>query len=354
MSELKLNLLDLKDGKIRILHLTWLAFFLTFVVWLGLGPMMPFIKEALQLTDQQAKVLLILNVAMTIPARIIVGMLVDKHGPRIMFSAILILGGAISIAFAWADSYQTLALLRFLSGFIGAGFVVGIRMTSEWFPARQTGIAQGIYAGWGNFGSAGAAMTLPFIAANFGGDDGWRWAFTIASLVAIAYGVLYYFSVSNTPKGSTYFKPKKSGAMEVTSRGDLVLYILMNVPLYLALALLTWKLSPARMGLIDWATADIIYLVLGALYLVQSWKVWHVNTHILGKPRPRAAPLQVQAGSRPGLGLPGDLRHRAGGGLDAGHVLRGLVRPAQGDRRPARRRLSLPQPVRPPRWRLAE
>ncbi len=286
MSELKLNLLDLKDGKIRILHLTWLAFFLTFVVWLGLGPMMPFIKEALQLTDQQAKVLLILNVAMTIPARIIVGMLVDKHGPRIMFSAILILGGAISIAFAWADSYQTLALLRFLSGFIGAGFVVGIRMTSEWFPARQTGIAQGIYAGWGNFGSAGAAMTLPFIAANFGGDDGWRWAFTIASLVAIAYGVLYYFSVSNTPKGSTYFKPKKSGAMEVTSRGDLVLYILMNVPLYLALALLTWKLSPARMGLIDWATADIIYLVLGALYLVQSWKVWHVNTHILGKPVP--------------------------------------------------------------------
>jgi NNP family nitrate/nitrite transporter-like MFS transporter len=47
---------------------------MTFVVWLGLGPLMPFIKEALALTDQQAKVLLILNVAMTIPSRIIVGM----------------------------------------------------------------------------------------------------------------------------------------------------------------------------------------------------------------------------------------------------------------------------------------
>jgi hypothetical protein len=44
----------------------------TFVVWLSLGPMMPFIQEALSLTEQQAKVLLILNVAMTIPARIIV------------------------------------------------------------------------------------------------------------------------------------------------------------------------------------------------------------------------------------------------------------------------------------------
>ncbi len=285
MSSSKLNLLSF-SGNIRILHLTWFAFFLTFVVWLGLGPMMPFIKESLRLSDQQAKVLLILNVALTIPARIVVGMLVDTYGPRILFSAILVLGGAISIAFAWADSYQQLALLRFLSGFIGAGFVVGIRMIGEWFPARQTGIAQGIYAGWGNFGSAGAAMSLPFIANWVGGADGWRWAFTLASLVAIGYGMLYYFSVRNTPKGSTYFKPKKTGAMEVTSGGDLALYILMNVPLYLALGLLTWKLSPAKMGLIGWAAADTLYIVLAVICLIQTWKVWHLNRHILEKPVP--------------------------------------------------------------------
>lgn len=282
----RLNIFNLHKQNIRILHYTWFAFFMTFVVWLGLGPMMPFIKEALGLTDQQAKVLLILNVAMTIPARIIVGMLVDKLGPRIMFSSILILGGVISIAFAWSDSYAKLALLRFLSGFIGAGFVVGIRMIGEWFPARQTGLAQGIYGGWGNFGSAGAALTLPFIAANFGGVDGWRYAITFASIAAIAYGLLYYFLVSNTPKGSTYFKPKKTGAMEVTSGFDLVLYMLMNIPLFLALAVLTWKLSPAKMGLINEATSDIIYLVLVAIYLVQVWKIWHVNSHILKEPVP--------------------------------------------------------------------
>ena len=280
MSE-RLNIFKLSEANIRILHYTWFAFFMTFVVWLGLGPMMPFIKEALALTDQQAKVLLILNVAMTIPARIIVGMLVDKLGPRIMFSSILILGGLISIAFAWADSYETLAILRFLSGFIGAGFVVGIRMIGEWFPARQTGIAQGIYGGWGNFGSAGAALTLPFIAANYGGIDGWRYAITFASIAAIAYGLLYYFVVSNTPKGSTYFKPKKTGAMEVTSGFDLVLYMLMNIPLFLALAVLTWKLSPEKMGLISEAMTDIVYIVLAVVYIVQVWKIWHVNAHIL-------------------------------------------------------------------------
>jgi len=281
----KINLLSFK-GNMKILHMTWFAFFMTFVVWLGLGPMMPFIKEALGLTDQQTKVLLILNVAMTIPSRIVVGMLVDKFGPRILYTSILILGGAISILFAWADSYEQLALTRFLSGFIGAGFVVGIRMIGEWFPAKQTGLAQGIYGGWGNFGSAGAAMTLPFIAAYIGDASGWRVALTAASIAAIAYGVVYFFSVSDTPKGSTYFKPKKTGAMEVTSGGDLALYILMNIPLFLALALLTWKLSPSNIGLINEVTTNIIYAVLAGVYLIQVWKIWNINSHVLKEPVP--------------------------------------------------------------------
>lgn len=282
----KFNLLSF-SGNSRILHLTWIAFFMSFVVWLGLGPMMPFIQEALNLSNQQAKVLLILNVAMTIPARIIVGILVDKYGPRIMYASILLLGGAVSIAFAWAESYEELALLRFLSGFVGAGFVVGIRMISEWFPAKQTGLAQGIYGGWGNFGSAGAALTLPFIAVYMGGDDGWRYAITFASIAAMVYGVIYFFSVTDTPKGSTYFKPKKSGAMEVTSKGDLILYIIMNIPLFIALAVLTWKLSPENMGLITTATSTGIYIALIATYLLQVWKIWQVNSHILKEPVPK-------------------------------------------------------------------
>jgi len=281
----KLNIFSF-TGKYRILHLTWFAFFMSFVVWLGLGPMMPFIKEALALTDQQAKVLLILNVGLTIPARIVVGMLVDKLGPKIMFSSILVLGGLISIAFSWMQSYEQLALMRFFAGFIGAGFVVGIRMISEWFPAKQTGTAQGIYGGWGNFGSAGAMFTLPFVAASFGDVDGWRYAITIASVLAIVYGVIYYFNVSNTPKGSTYFKPKKSGAMEVSSLGNLVLYVLMNIPLYLALALLTWKLSPTKMGLISLETSWAVYVALVAMFGVQLVKIWHVNAEIIKNPVP--------------------------------------------------------------------
>jgi NNP family nitrate/nitrite transporter-like MFS transporter len=42
--------------------------------------------------------------------------------------------------------------------------VIGIRLVSEWFPAREVGIAEGIYGGWGNFGAAVASMSLPALA----------------------------------------------------------------------------------------------------------------------------------------------------------------------------------------------
>ncbi len=267
-------------GNMKILHTTWFAFFLTFVVWFSHAPLMASIRDTFQLSDQEVKALLILNVALTIPARIIIGMLVDRFGPKIVFSLLLGMAGPLCIFFALADSYQQLALGRFLMGFIGAGFVIGIRMIGEWFPAKQVGLAEGIYGGWGNFGSAFAAITLPTLALWYGGDEGWRYAIMTVGVIATLYGVVYYFSVSNTPKGSTYFKPKKSGAMEVTSKGDFFLYMIMNIPMYAALAVLAWKLGPDNLGLLSATAVYGIYMGLAGLYLVQASKIWHVNGHI--------------------------------------------------------------------------
>ena len=94
------NLLSF-NGKMRTLHLTWFAFFLTFVVWFNLAPMLQSIKETLGLTKDQVTTLLILNVALTIPARIVIGMLTDQYGPRRVYSALLI--GASIPCFAFAE-----------------------------------------------------------------------------------------------------------------------------------------------------------------------------------------------------------------------------------------------------------
>ena len=279
----RLNFLSF-SGNTKILHLSWVAFFITFIVWFNAAPLMASIRDTMGLSDQEVKTLLILNVALTIPARIIIGMLVDQLGPRLVYSLLLASAAVLSWMFALADSFEMLALTRFLLGFVGAGFVVGIRLIGEWFPARQVGLAEGIYGGWGNFGSAAAAISLPFIAAGFGGDDGWRYAIAVSGLIALIYSVVFYVGARNTPKGSTYFKPKKAGAMEVTSKGDLALYIVMKAPLFLALALLAWKLGPVNLALLSGPICIAIYIGLGALYLYQVYHIWHINKSVLHQP----------------------------------------------------------------------
>lgn len=289
-----LNLLDVGDSKVRTLHYAWLAFFITFVVWFNHAPLLVFIKQSFGLTVQQVKALMILNVALTIPARIVVGMLVDRFGPRRTFSVLLLLTGLTCFAFASSQSYEQLALTRFLMGFVGAGFVIGIRLVGEWFPAKQVGLAEGIYGGWGNFGSAASAMALPALALAIGGEDGWRYAVASTGVVALIYGVYFYRVARDTPKGSTYFKPKRAGGLEVTSRGDYYFLLAMNVPMYIALAALVWKLSPINLGLLSANACYASYVGLVLLFVYQTRAIYRVNQPMLEKGVPEHEKFQFK------------------------------------------------------------
>ncbi len=285
MSAEKFNLFAF-TGKMKVLHLSWMAFFITFMVWFNFAPMLQAIAASLGLEKSEIKTLLILNVALTIPARVVIGMLTDRYGPRIVYSALLAVCAIPCFMFALADTFVQAAIARFMLGFIGAGFVIGIRMVSEWFPANELGTAEGIYGGWGNFGSAAAAFTLPVIAIWFGGDDGWRYAIGLTGLMSLLFSVVYYMNVSDTPKGSTYFKPKNMGAMEVTSKGDFFFLLIMKVPMYAALALLTWKLSPSGVAMLSETTSLFCYVGLVLLFIYEVSHVWKVNKNIFHTPVP--------------------------------------------------------------------
>ncbi|NIB43661.1 NarK family nitrate/nitrite MFS transporter [Pseudomaricurvus alkylphenolicus] len=281
----KFNLFSF-TGKMKILHLSWMAFFITFMVWFNFAPLLQAVKSSLGLTTQEIKTLLLLNVSIAIPARVVIGMLTDKYGPRLVYSALLIICSIPCFMFALADNFVQAAIARFALGLIGAGFVIGIRMVSEWFPHNELGTAEGIYGGWGNFGSAAAAFTLPTVAILFGGDDGWRYAMGITGVMSLIFGFIYYNNVTDTPKGSTYYRPKTLGAMEVTSVGDLFFLLLMKIPMYAALALLTWKLSPAGVSLLSETSATLIYVGLTLFYFYDASHVWKVNKHIFKEPVP--------------------------------------------------------------------
>jgi MFS transporter, NNP family, nitrate/nitrite transporter len=264
------------SGPYKVLHMTWFAFFLTFMAWFNMAPLAAAMKGDLNLSDSDIKVLMICNVALTIPARIIIGMLLDKFGPRKVYSGLLIIMSIPCFIFAMSTTFTQLVITRLLMGVIGAGFVIGIRMVAEWFPPKDVGEAEGIYGGFGNFGSAASAMLLPVLAVHvFGGENGWRYSIAMTGVMCFIYGFIYYNSVTDTPPGKTYHRPERSSAMEVTSMASLYGLIFMQLPMLLALGVLVWKLY--GIGFLPTQGKHVAYGVLAAVFVFQAWKAWTVN-----------------------------------------------------------------------------
>ncbi len=74
--------------------------------------------------------------------------------------------------------------------------------------------------------------------------------------------------------------------MEVTSKGDFYLLLLMKLPMYGALALLAWKLSPNGVFMLSSTMVTGIYFMLVAIYCYEVSQVWKVNKTIFKEPVP--------------------------------------------------------------------
>ena len=270
-----------RNREIKALHLTWIAFFISFYVWFNMAPLASsMLRSADWLTRDDIRLFAIANVALTIPARIIVGMALDRFGPRRVFSVLLVVMSLPTFVFAFGDTREVLFMSRLVMSSIGASFVVGIHMTALWFRPRDIGFAEGFYAGWGNFGSAAAALTLPTIALTiYGGDDGWRWAIATSGVVMAAYGVFYWFAITDGPTKDTHKKPRKAAALEVSSWGDLVLLCIFIVPMVGILSILVYRIQ--LMGYIDTMTATICYLAIIVVVIYQIVQALRVNIPIL-------------------------------------------------------------------------
>jgi NNP family nitrate/nitrite transporter-like MFS transporter len=275
------DLFRVQNRDIRALHLTWIAFFITFYVWFNMAPLASsMLRSADWLTKDDLRLFAIANVALTIPARIIVGMALDRFGPRRVFSILMVLMAIPTVVFAFGDSREQLLVSRLVLSSVGASFVVGIHMTALWFRPRDIGFAEGFYAGWGNFGSAAAAMTLPTIAFQvFGGDDGWRYAIATSGVVMAAYGVFYWFAITDGPSADTHRKPRKAIALEVSTWSDLALLMLFTVPLIGVLGILVWRVR--NMGYLDDMTAAICYAAIAVVIVYQLVQAWRQNAPVL-------------------------------------------------------------------------
>ncbi len=148
----------------------------------------PSIQKDLGVSDQEyAHVMSFFMIAYTI-AYLCSGWVVDVLGPR--FSMSLFVGWwSISNALTGlARGMTSLGVFRFMLGLGEAGgYTASPKVVSEWFPARDRGIAVGLYSVGGALGAVIAPVLVIFIAGHFG----WRGVFAVTPLFGLTFVALW-------------------------------------------------------------------------------------------------------------------------------------------------------------------
>jgi MFS transporter, NNP family, nitrate/nitrite transporter len=214
----RIELLNFSTPPMRAFHMTWIAFFLCFFAWFGIAPLMAIVRDELRLTKDQIGWCIIGSVAVTVLARLLVGWLCDRVGPRLTYTWLLLLGSLPVMAIGLADDFTTFLVFRVLIGAIGASFVITQYHTSRMFAANCVGTANATAAGWGNLGGGVTQLIMPLLfaglIATFGLTEAmsWRVAMVIVGVLCALTGVAYYALTQDTPLGN-YRELRAAGRM---------------------------------------------------------------------------------------------------------------------------------------------
>ena len=131
----------------RAFHLAWVSFFCAFFGWFGVAPLMVIVRDDLGLTKEQIGNTIIASVAATILARLVIGWLCDRLGPRLVYTGLLMVGSIPVMTIGLAQNYESFLLFRLAIGVIGASFVITQYHTSLMFAPNVVGTANATTAG---------------------------------------------------------------------------------------------------------------------------------------------------------------------------------------------------------------
>ena len=217
----RIRLFSIDTPQMRAFHMAWFAFFLCFFAWFGIAPLMKVVRDEMALTQSQIGWLIIGSVAITVVARLLVGWLCDRIGPRLAYTWLLILGSLPVMGIGLAQSFETFLIFRLLIGIIGASFVITQYHTSIMFAPNVVGTANATTAGWGNLGGGVTQLVMPIVLGvltvgayipftniqflpGLGLSDaaGWRLAMVLAGALCALVGVAYYLLTQDAPEGN--------------------------------------------------------------------------------------------------------------------------------------------------------
>lgn len=166
-------------------HMILLVCFITIINYLdrtALGVAAPTIMKELNITKEQYSwVVSAFQLAYTI-GQPVMGYFIDTIGLKLGFFICAIVWGLATLAHSLTGSWQGLAFMRAIMGFSEASAIpAGVKTAATWFPAKERGIATGVF----NMGTSFGAMLAPPLIAWCILFHSWQFAFLVAGGLAI-------------------------------------------------------------------------------------------------------------------------------------------------------------------------
>jgi NNP family nitrate/nitrite transporter-like MFS transporter len=137
----------------RAFHCSWWAFLIAFFIWFAISPLLPEIRDDLNLTKQEVWTSSIAGVSGTILMRFILGPLCDVYGARVLFTIILCAASIPTACTGFVQTATGLNILRLFIGIAGGTFVMCQYWTSRLFTKEIIGTVNAFAGGWGNLGA---------------------------------------------------------------------------------------------------------------------------------------------------------------------------------------------------------
>src|SRR5215467_8688663 len=188
----------LAAGHFSTLVAAFLYFDVSFMVWVLLGPLAPFLGEQMQLTATQKGLLTSIPLLGGSLFRPVLGLLGDRLGGR-KTGLLGLVATLLPLVLGWrfAHTPGQFYFLGLLLGIGGASFAVALPLAGRWYPPEYQGLVMGI-AGAGNSGTLIATFFAPRLAQSFG----YAATFALAMLPILLVLLLFALLAKDSPRQS--------------------------------------------------------------------------------------------------------------------------------------------------------
>lgn len=149
------------------------------------------------------------------------GLIVDKYGPKKALTWIVTSWSTFTAMSGAAWNAVSMLIIRFLFGVGEAGAFPGAtKAFYRWIPARERGLANGIFHSGARVGAALSLFFLPFLIR----QAGWRLTFVITGALGLIWVIVWKWWYHDNPRQNTKISEKElnyieSGINEETVKG---------------------------------------------------------------------------------------------------------------------------------------